>query len=157
VKIAQNQQNLIIISTMTTFIYIEVMPDLVLQVGRRFPVEPNQISLRVAFYSISILGFVLISLYKAMLGASLAIKIYRAPVHSLHDLYYSDLSLAVVGSSSVQRYFSGAENSSIQGLIWATKLQEPGALITSTQVRIEYKITTALYREEASRGKGFAK
>ena len=58
--------------------------------GRRFPKEPSYISLRIIFFGISFCGFVMISLYRAMLGASLAIKISKPPVSSLADLLRDD-------------------------------------------------------------------
>ena len=53
-----------------------------------------------------------------MLGASLAIKIYRDPVSSLNDLLESDLKIAVAANSSIQDYFSDAPPSSIQGEVY---------------------------------------
>ena len=92
-------------------------------------------SLRIAFFSISFFGFVLLSLYRAMLGASLAIKLYREPVSSLEELLSSDLKVAVAANSSIQDYFSHASSASIQAQIWREKLQpeaENGAFLSST-------------------------
>ena len=80
-------------------------------------------SLRIAFFSISFFGFLLISLYRAMLGASLAIKLYREPVSSLEELLDSDLKVAIAANSSIQDYFSKANSTSIQAKIWREKLQ----------------------------------
>ena len=41
-----------------------------------------------------------------MLGASLAIKVYRDPVSSLEDLLVSDMKLVISENSSIQDYFS---------------------------------------------------
>ena len=41
-----------------------------------------------------------------MLGASLAIKVYRDPVSSLEDLLVSDMKLVISANSSIQDYFS---------------------------------------------------
>ena len=77
----------------------------------------------------------LLSLYRAMLGASLAIKLYREPVSSLEELLSSDLKVAVAANSSIQDYFSHASSASIQAQIWREKLQpeaENGAFLSST-------------------------
>ena len=91
-------------------------------------------SLRIAFFSISFFGFVLLSLYRAMLGASLAIKLYREPVSSLEELLRSDLKVAVAANSSIQDYFSDATSTSIQAQIWREKLQPEAdkAFLSST-------------------------
>ena len=58
-----------------------------------------------------------------MLGASLAIKLYREPVSSLEELLDSDLKVAIAANSSIQDYFSKANSTSIQAKIWREKLQ----------------------------------
>ena len=69
--------------------------------GRRFPFEPNSISLRIIFLTISLLGFYIISIYRAMLGASLAVRIFKEPVSELEELLLSDkLQLIIVGRFS---------------------------------------------------------
>ena len=66
--------------------------------GRRFPFEPNSISLRIIFLTISLLGFYIISIYRAMLGASLAVRIFKEPVSELEELLLRDkLQLIIVG------------------------------------------------------------
>ena len=69
-----------------------------------------------------------------MLGASLAIKLYREPVSSLEELLHSDLKVAVAANSSIQDYFSDATSTSIQAQIWREKLQPEAdkAFLSST-------------------------
>lgn len=67
-----------------------------------------------------------------MLGASLAIQIYRDPVTNLEDVLKSDYRLVIAANSSIQDYFSDAPKDSIQGLIWSRKLVDSGAFIKDT-------------------------
>ena len=72
-----------------------------LQLGKRFPFEPSSNSLRIIFLTISLLGFYMISIYRAMLGASLAVRIFKEPVSELEELLLSDkLQLIIVGRFS---------------------------------------------------------
>ena len=51
--------------------------------------------------TISLLGFYMISIYRAMLGASLAVRIFKEPVSELEELLLSDkLQLIIVGRFS---------------------------------------------------------
>ena len=69
--------------------------------GKRFPFEPSSNSLRIIFLTISLLGFYMISIYRAMLGASLAVRIFKEPVSELEELLLSDkLQLIIVGRFS---------------------------------------------------------
>ena len=102
-------------------------------------------SLRIAFFSISFFGFLLISLYRAMLGASLAIKLYREPVSSLEELLDSDLKVAIAANSSIQDYFSKANSTSIQAKIWREKLQNKDSFLSST-----FNFTEKLAQNEVS-------
>ena len=93
------------------------------QIGKRFPQEPKLISLRTGFFTISLIGFFLISIYKAMLGASLAIKVFKDPITDLHELLdRNDLDLIVSGTSSVKDYFKDAKPGSYQHQLWLNKL-----------------------------------
>ncbi len=70
-----------------------------------------------------------------MLGASLAVKIYREPVDSLESLLKSDYQILVVNGSSISRYFSEANPDTVQGQIWSQKMTSANAFIESTQVK----------------------
>ena len=51
--------------------------------------------------TISLLGFYMISIYRAMFGASLAVRIFKEPVSELEELLLSDkLQLIIVGRFS---------------------------------------------------------
>ena len=69
--------SLIRISSFQSRILILMVNLQIFQIGKRFPVEPNSFSLRTSFFFISFSGFLLMCLYRAMLGASLAIKVHR--------------------------------------------------------------------------------
>jgi ABC-type amino acid transport substrate-binding protein len=73
--------------------------------GKRFPIEPHTVSGRMAFLLISIIGFVIISVYRAMLGASLSIIKIRHPVNSMDDVLVSDYKIATVAGTSMEYYF----------------------------------------------------
>ena len=81
-------------------------------IAKRFPYEPKNLTCRVAFVAISVAGFVLINLYKAMLGASLAIVIDHEPVSSMKDVLRSDYSILTMGGTSLESYFTKADKGS---------------------------------------------
>ncbi|TRY76595.1 hypothetical protein TCAL_05323 [Tigriopus californicus] len=91
--------------------------------GRRVPREPKANSLRLAFFSISFGGFILISLYRAMLGASLAVKIHQPPIRSMEELVVSDLSVLISQGTSVYKYFSTAMPSTPQYELFHQKIR----------------------------------
>ena len=70
-----------------------------------------------------------------MIGASLAIKIFKEPVSELRELLFrDDLQLILSGNSSVKDYFKKAQNSSYLYELWETKLQNsPQNLIASDE------------------------
>ena len=81
-------------------------------IAKRFPFEPETLTCRVAFLSISLAGFVLINLYKAMLGASLAIVKEHQPLSSMKDVLQSDYSIVTLGGTTQETYFTKADKSS---------------------------------------------
>ena len=91
--------------TLGAFLYLS-------HLGRRFPKEPVENSIRVAFVSISICGFMLITLYRSMISASLAVKIFKHPVESLADIPQSPHNLIVSNGSSVHKMLLEADSGS---------------------------------------------
>ena len=81
-------------------------------IAKRFPFEPKTFTCRVAFLSISLAGFVLINLYKAMLGASLAIVKEHQPLSSMKDVLKSDYSIVTLGGTTQETYFTKADKAS---------------------------------------------
>ena len=69
--------------------------------GRRFPTEPRTISARMAFVTISAVGFIVISLYRAMIGAELTIIKIEHPVNSMEEVLKSDYTVAVMSGLSL--------------------------------------------------------
>ena len=74
-------------------------------IGRRYPQEPAGSSSRIAFVSISFCGFMLITLYRSMISASLSIKFFYAPIRSIEDVVDSPYKLLVINGSSVHDMF----------------------------------------------------
>ena len=97
--IALNKDLLYIV--LFSLIIKKILSNHILQLGKRFPFEPNSISLRIIFLTISLLGFYIISIYRAMLGASLAVRIFKEPVSELEELLLRDkIQLIIVGKAS---------------------------------------------------------
>ena len=69
-------------------------------IAKRVPIEPKTLTCRVAFLSISLSGFVSINLYKAMLGASLAIVKEHQPLSSMKDVLQSEYSIVTLGGTT---------------------------------------------------------
>ena len=81
-------------------------------IAKRFPSEPDSIACRIAFVTISLAGFIMISLYRAMLGASLAITKDHPPINSMREVLESDYDIMAMGGTSYETYFTKADNKS---------------------------------------------
>lgn len=104
------------IKTLGAFLYLA-------NLGRRFPKEPLENSLRTAFLSVSLSGFLLITLYRSMISASLAVKIFHPPVQSLEEIPLSGYSLIISNGSSVHQMLINAEpGSDYHNLVKSNKL-----------------------------------
>ena len=92
-------------------------------IGKRFPVEPRCISARVAFFSISFSGFIIISLYRAMLAASLAVTTkIGPPFQSLEGMADSEYKVYVYPNSVSSSFFEDAQVDSARHRIGTHKL-----------------------------------
>ena len=90
--------------------------------AKRFPFEPNSSACRIAFVTISFAGFIFISLYRAMLGASLAITIEKKPVNSLSEVLLTDYMIGTMAGTSLESYFTRADKASTLYAISQKKL-----------------------------------
>ena len=110
-------------------------------IGRRFPKEPNEFSIRIAFASISLCGFFLITLYRAMLSASLAIKIFEHPVQSLEDILESEHNLLVEEGTALHKMFVDGNSNSVHG-----KIRDSGKLIVKpNQIEVYKSLRTGKF------------
>lgn len=91
--------------TLIAFLYLS-------HLGRRFPREPRKMSLKVAFVSVSFCGFMLITLYRCMISASMAIQIMHHPVQSLREVLNSPFNILVTEGTSIHSYFKDASEDS---------------------------------------------
>ena len=91
--------------------------------GRRFPTEPSQNLKRIAFFLVSVTGFIIISLYRAMLGASLAIMIYRKPFDSYRQIADSDYSILTIPDSILTSAFVDSPEGTVLYEIGQNNLQ----------------------------------
>ena len=99
---------------------------------------PINISSRMVFFIISLVGYFYFALYTSYLGAFLAIPKLKAPVNDLKDVINSDYKLAVSKGSSVEKYFTEAENGSIQHqLLSQGKIISRGKDHAATKLMIE--------------------
>ena len=82
--------------------------------GRRFPIEPRTMSARMAFVTISAVGFIIISLYRAMIGAELTIIKIKHPVNSMEEVLNSDYNVAVMSGTAMEYYFDTSNSSTLK-------------------------------------------
>ena len=80
--------------------------------AKRFPIEPKSFACRIAFITVSLTGFVIISLYRAMLGASLAITIHHPPINSMKDVLESEYKIGTLSGTNLEKYFTESEKNS---------------------------------------------
>ena len=64
-------------------------------IGKRMSSEPDWISTKTAFFILTLVGFIFITLYRAMLVAFVAVEIQTPPVNSLGEILSSDYRLAI--------------------------------------------------------------
>ena len=64
-------------------------------IGKRFPREPTTVACRTAFLSASLTGFILISLYKSMLVATIAVKQESQPFNNFQEVAESGVKVYV--------------------------------------------------------------
>ena len=94
--------------------------------GRRCPSEPDRMSSRILFCTICLAGFFIISLYRAMLGASLAIAIEgKPPVFTLEDIHDFKYDLSGIAHTSYEKLFTHAKKGTIHNKIYEAGLLSP--------------------------------
>ena len=69
--------------------------------------------MQIAFWSISILGYLIFTIYQNYIGAFLAIPLFRPPVSGIEEILYSPYKISLSKGGSVEKYFTTAENGSI--------------------------------------------
>lgn len=63
------------------------------------------------------------SIFRAMLGASLAVKIHQPPIRSMEELVVSDLSVRISQGTSVYEYFATAKTTTPQYELFHKKIK----------------------------------
>ena len=81
--------------------------------GISSPKLPTLNWMRIAFWSISFLGYIIFTMYQNYIGAFLAIPQFRPPISGIEELLDSSYKISVSKGSSVEKYFTQAENGSI--------------------------------------------
>ena len=103
-------------------------------VGKRHKDEPESIPIQIIFLSATFAGFVLITAYRSMLAASIAIEVHYPPVHSLEDVYRLSKHLIIWKGTEMERVFTQARQGSIEykiknaGLLRPEKLSDAGLM-----------------------------
>ena len=85
--------------------------------GISSPKLPTSNWMRIAFWSISFLGYIIFTMYQNYIGAFLAIPQFRPPISGIEELLDSSYKISVSKGSSVEKYFTQAENGSIYNQI----------------------------------------
>ena len=94
--------------------------------GKKFAVDLSQDSGRLIVLLVSFAGFVFINLYKAMLGASLAIKIYHPPFSSLEEILDSSHQILVTQNGYSQKLFEMSAPDTIIHNLWINSVKPSG-------------------------------
>ena len=77
-------------------------------IGKRMSSEPNRDSTRISFFILVLFGFVVITLYRAVLVAFVTIEIETPPVRSLQEVGKSKYHLAIKQATVVDDMFTTA-------------------------------------------------
>ena len=99
-------------------------------VGKRHRNEPDKCSIRLVFLCTAFAGFIIITVYRSMLAATMAITVDRPPVNSLEDVLRFSKKLIVWKDTEVERIFSRAMEGTIEhkikhaGLLVPVKLND---------------------------------
>ena len=93
-------------------------------IGKRHREEPEKFPIRIIFLSATFAGFVIITAYRSMLAASIAIEIDHPPVHSLEDVYRLSKKLIVWKGTEIERSFTQAKPGTIEN-----KINKAGLLV----------------------------
>ena len=94
-------------------------------IGKRHKEEPEKAPIRIIFLSATFAGFVIITAYRSMLAASIAIEIDHPPVHSLEDVYRLSKKLIVWKGTEIERSFTQAKSGTIEN-----KINKAGLLVS---------------------------
>ena len=74
-------------------------------IGKRMSWEPDRISIRLSFFVVTCVGFMLITLYRAMLVAFVAVEEKTVPINSLDEIGDSEYRVAVPKNSALENLF----------------------------------------------------
>ena len=105
-------------------------------IGKRISTEPKWYSTRIAFVTLVLCGFFIITLYRAILVAFVAVENHSPPIKSLDDLKQSKYRLAVLKDSNMDAMFLNA-----------TKGSEEYELKTDKKI-LRYSIETQFFIEK---------
>ena len=86
--------------------------------GLGFPSEPNSSSMRIAFISMTIYGFLVINMYEAMFAAMMAIEVIHPPVRNIEEIKDFPNKLTLSNGSSVHNLFLNADKDSVYQQLW---------------------------------------
>ena len=89
--------------------------------------DPKNGSLRIAFLTVSLYGFLLFNMYQSMIAASIAVKIFKPPIHSIEEILHAPINIYVDEGSSVHKMFLNDAEDSLYG-----KILSSGKLKTTT-------------------------
>ena len=87
-------------------------------ITKRMASEPNWVSTRIVFFVLTFVGFIFITLYRAMLVAFVAVDITAAPVNSLDYIRTSDYLLAIPKYTELDKNFVYAKPGSKEEILY---------------------------------------
>ena len=86
--------------------------------GRSVPVEPKSVVMRIAFFTISMSGFLLFSMFQSMISASFSVEIEKTPVDNLEGILEYSNYLRITKDTSIHRMFMDSSDDLIYGKLW---------------------------------------
>ena len=103
-------------SSFLIFGYFQKAANFILRsiIGKRIHSEPDRMSAKIAFFVLTFIGFIFITLYRAMLVAFVAVDIQTPPVSSFEDIQSSNYRLAVQSNTAIERIFLHAKAGSVE-------------------------------------------
>ena len=93
-------------------------------IAKRHRKEPNTCAVRIAFLSSAFAGFIIITVYRSMLAASIAIVVDHPPIQSLKEVLTFSRKLIIWKDTEIERLFELAKEGTIE-----YKIKQAGLLI----------------------------
>ena len=86
--------------------------------GRSVPEEPKSVVMRIAFFVVSMSGFLLFTMFTSMISATFSVEIEKTPVNNLEGIFEFPHYLRIKKDTSIHRMFKDSSDDFIYGRLW---------------------------------------